>query len=764
MDLLSTDLGDSPEWSHFEFAKGFRKRRIDRVPDWYPESCHIRLGEAYSQQIHIAGEIFKLENYRTEASSVLPASFADIKTLPGSLDLSTSFENALMGHAESESKGLRFFFQNAYNNQLRRAVGLPGLPNSSNQNAYLNSTESFTHLHKKNMNLQSTNVLWYGQPVVWLVVPSRHACKLEAQVARALQVSPTCSQFVGHTAIVIPPSLLARWGINFSIFVQFSGDVVQTDYGAYCAKWSMGVNLGEEVSWSDDPSWQPPPLYRHCCNRCAICPHPANPRHDTAISTVNSDSAMLAAGDQASGDFSMMTAEEQSQEGDRNLETAYITVFLDSTVDMDPAIEGSDLNLNDMDHNPKYVDHNLNDMDRSLNDMDHNLNDMDHNLNDMDHNLNDMDHNLNDMDHNLNDMDHNLNDMDHNLNDMDHNLNDMDHNLNDIDLECLTALRKEIESAQESIEPSLLELNATDFMDNVSNGVLPTYIFPSPSCEPNNASQCAGVNNDLGFELISRDDGQENSGPPSAEAECVFESMVLGESTPTPTISTPPSNSPARHSETTQLTSWDGASQPETLPHRSGELNSLQLATQTSLESSKPGQLQSPTRDFAQEIEQLITSGLTRERDMLWKSGKPLDAKKTLGTFRASTPLDADAIMETLLILASGRDEVRVVSSVSFRDALAQVKSARVSKAGNLGMLLLPVNEVDHCYLVALDAQKQLVTIHDNETHEDIEKHIFSGTGNSWKSSYKQVRELIPNLSKALTFDRYHGMMGKDVA
>ena len=649
MDLLSNDLEDSPEWTPLEFAKGFRKRRIDQVPDWCPDSCEIRVGEAYNQQIHIAGEIFKLEKYRTESSFVLPASFADINTLPGSPDLPSSFESALMRHAESESESLLLFFQNACNNQLRRAVGLPGPPNSSNQNAYLNTTESFTHLHKKNMNLQSTNILWYGHPVVWMVVPQRHAGKLEAQVARVLQVSPTCSQFVGHTTIIIPPSLLTQWGINFTIFEQFSGEVVQTDYGAYCAKWSVGVNLGEETCSSDDPSWQPPPLYRHCCNKCAICPHPTSPGHEIARSTVNSDSATLAASDQdfwEYGDFSMLTNERQSIDGERN-QTSDITVFLDSSVEFAPAPE--DLGPN-----------------------------------------------------------------------------------NDVEVEYFGAVRNEVESTQDHIDPSLL---AIDFEDNFPNGVLPPGIFSSPSREPNNASP-----HDLGFEIISGVDVQGTSGRPSAEAEHVFELTVTGESTPTNTLSTAFSRSPDRRSDTTQVTSHDGASQPETLPYRSGGSKSLQLATQASPDSSTAGQLQFPSSNFAQEIEHLILSGLTREQDMLWKSNKTIDAKKTLGTFRLSKPLDANAIMETLLILASGRDGARVVDGASFRGALAQVEAARESQVGNLGMLLLlPIREVNHYYLVTLDARSRLVTIHDNATHEDIEEQILSETGNSWECSYKQV-------------------------
>jgi hypothetical protein len=135
------------------------------------------------------------------------------------------------------------------------------------QQAVLSLTESFTSLQKQKMNLQSVSVLWCGHPVIWLIVPPRHASKLEAWVAKEMEPSPTCSQFVAHTGCVPAPSKLSQWGIDFKVIYQPPGGIVKTDYGVYCFKWHTGVSLAECVG-TCETHWLPPPLYRVCCDNC----------------------------------------------------------------------------------------------------------------------------------------------------------------------------------------------------------------------------------------------------------------------------------------------------------------------------------------------------------------------------------------------------------------------------------------------------------------------------------------------------------------
>jgi hypothetical protein len=486
MDFLSNNIEDSSQWTSVELTKGVRKRRVDQVPEWSPKDHNVQLGETHSQQVHAAGDVFKLESYKTEASSMLPVSFSNTTAIKASLDLLHSFEKALVQHADSEKESLLVVFKNAYNNQLRRAVGLPGSPISSNQTAYLSLTESFTHLHKKNMNLQSTNVLWYGSPIIWLVVPPRHACKLEAQIARVLQVSPACSQFVGHTAIVFPPSLLSQWGVNFTMVEQFPGEVIQIDYGAYCAKWSVGSNLWEEFNSSDDPSWQPPPLYRHCGDKC-----------DSGILTVCDDTSWKWE------DFSLITTEQLIEE-ETHSGHSHTTLSSDSMVDVVQLQENLDINLSEI--NQK---------------------------------------------------------------------------LSDAELDCLRALQSQIEDTQEHIDPSLLELNGTLLVENFTTGTHSPYSSRGADIPSAGSEQM----NDLGFEVISREDVQDSSS--SQEVEQIFDAVMPDENAHTPVISNHVSGLSPRHSETAQPASREDPDQSEMLPYRSGGSNNPLSATDESPENSK---------------------------------------------------------------------------------------------------------------------------------------------------------------------------------
>ncbi|OAP53875.1 hypothetical protein AYL99_11897 [Fonsecaea erecta] len=162
--------------------------------------------------------------------------------------------------------------------QLRGILGLPEKHLSINHrplsvhdggskvyshHASLNNAQFFTSMSKKALDLQSLNILWYGQPTIWVVIPPRHAARLEARVAQEVYQLPRCGQFVRHSNVIVSPSELIRWGVMPSVFAQFPGEVVKIEENAYYFTWKTGPSLSETMNCCD-VDWLPPPLYRDC--------------------------------------------------------------------------------------------------------------------------------------------------------------------------------------------------------------------------------------------------------------------------------------------------------------------------------------------------------------------------------------------------------------------------------------------------------------------------------------------------------------------
>jgi JmjC domain, hydroxylase len=142
----------------------------------------------------------------------------------------------------------------------------PGIHSSY---AYISaSTGSLFSAHVEDFYLRSVNVFYMGEPKIWIIVQSQHKDKLEAQIVKHLNLQrPKCSQFVRQQNIVLPPSILRKWAIDFELVVQCTlGDTVYTDSSEYHWGFNVGANVAEAVNFSG-PEWLVPPLYRECSKR-----------------------------------------------------------------------------------------------------------------------------------------------------------------------------------------------------------------------------------------------------------------------------------------------------------------------------------------------------------------------------------------------------------------------------------------------------------------------------------------------------------------
>lgn len=146
--------------------------------------------------------------------------------------------------------------------------------------ARISVNPSFEWLQKQDFNCQSMFFLSKGSPRIWLIVAPRHAEMLEAYISSKLDHQESCSQFIAHQHIVVPPSTLRDWGITFSVAVQSVGQALLMDYNVYFFAFDTGANFFESIACCDD-TWLIPPSYRPCS-------HNDGPRLDS-----NTDSPMF---------------------------------------------------------------------------------------------------------------------------------------------------------------------------------------------------------------------------------------------------------------------------------------------------------------------------------------------------------------------------------------------------------------------------------------------------------------------------------------
>ncbi|KAK5203639.1 hypothetical protein LTR41_010666 [Exophiala xenobiotica] len=166
----------------------------------------------------------------------------------------------------------------------------------------LNLQQSFGLCHKEEVDLQLTSLLWTGAPVVWVVISPMHSAKFETQLVDHLHMSPHCSQFVRHHQLIVPPSVLDAWEIDFSIFAQVAGEAVRLNHQTYYYQWHLGANISETINGCEQV-WGPPPFYQYCqvgdvrcespspitaANMAILVPHPRELRDQPGDSLATS--------------------------------------------------------------------------------------------------------------------------------------------------------------------------------------------------------------------------------------------------------------------------------------------------------------------------------------------------------------------------------------------------------------------------------------------------------------------------------------------
>ncbi|ERF68659.1 hypothetical protein EPUS_05720 [Endocarpon pusillum Z07020] len=203
-------------------------------------------------------------------------------------DIKQNPANALEKYLNHDlDKVFHYLITEAHTPAQRNAIGLqstaltttPRLLSTRQQFAgihspyvYICPRRSYTSFHKEDFNLQSANLLHAGAPNVWVLISSRQADQFEARIAELFGLTNSnikCSQFVRHSNVIIPPTLLEVWGIAFEVVLQYPGEIIVTDYNVYHYVWHAGPNISEAINICEE-GWLPPPMYQ-CCSNNSIC-------------------------------------------------------------------------------------------------------------------------------------------------------------------------------------------------------------------------------------------------------------------------------------------------------------------------------------------------------------------------------------------------------------------------------------------------------------------------------------------------------------
>ncbi|KAH7033982.1 JmjC domain, hydroxylase-domain-containing protein [Macrophomina phaseolina] len=138
--------------------------------------------------------------------------------------------------------------------------------------AYISQSVSPFSMHIEDAGLQSANILYAGEPKLWVIIAPHHREVLEERLKSSFRATTSCAQFVRHLAPIISPQKLAEWEIDFSIVIQHPGELVVTFPFAYHFGFNLGPNRAEAINLALDRNWEPPKDYSYCSMKCSSAP------------------------------------------------------------------------------------------------------------------------------------------------------------------------------------------------------------------------------------------------------------------------------------------------------------------------------------------------------------------------------------------------------------------------------------------------------------------------------------------------------------
>lgn len=132
---------------------------------------------------------------------------------------------------------------------------VPEIAGVTSPMTYFGMWKAFFAWHKEDLDLYSINYLHTGAPKVWYCVPPSESDKFDA-MARQLfpEGASACSEFVRHKNMMISPSLLRSYNIDYVQALQHPGEFIVLNASSYHAGYNLGFNCAEAVNFAL-PKW-----------------------------------------------------------------------------------------------------------------------------------------------------------------------------------------------------------------------------------------------------------------------------------------------------------------------------------------------------------------------------------------------------------------------------------------------------------------------------------------------------------------------------
>lgn len=138
--------------------------------------------------------------------------------------------------------------------------------------AYVSQSLSPFSMHIEDAGLQSANILYAGEPKLWVIIAPHYRQLLEEKLKSNFRAISSYAQFMRHLALIISPQKLAEWEIDFLIVIQRPGELIITFPFAYHFSFNLRPNRAEAINLTLDPNWKPPKDYVYCSMKCSLAP------------------------------------------------------------------------------------------------------------------------------------------------------------------------------------------------------------------------------------------------------------------------------------------------------------------------------------------------------------------------------------------------------------------------------------------------------------------------------------------------------------
>ncbi|KAL4206187.1 JmjC domain, hydroxylase-domain-containing protein [Rhizopus microsporus] len=120
--------------------------------------------------------------------------------------------------------------------------------------------------HLEDMDLYSINLIHFGAPKQWYVIPPDYRKKFENFMQGQFYIQyKHCHQFLRHKTFIISPTILKEQGIPIQRCVQQPGEIIVTFPYGYHSGYNLDFNCAESVNFALD-SWVPIGKKAKACN------------------------------------------------------------------------------------------------------------------------------------------------------------------------------------------------------------------------------------------------------------------------------------------------------------------------------------------------------------------------------------------------------------------------------------------------------------------------------------------------------------------